>query len=156
VLSGVFSALWPSVHRFCFRYLGQDADADDAAQRALEKLFAQATDYDPTRPVMAWALTLALWECRTIRRRNSRHRIEPLDQRLQSSVLSPEQFLEGEQLKRALDAAISQLSSADQETLSLVLTTEGFGRFENDSRFRKRKQRAVARLKEMWRKLYGT
>lgn len=150
----VFRALWPSVHRFCRRYLGSDSDADDAAQHALEKLFAQAADYDETRPVIAWALTLALWECRTIRKRSARRKVEDLDPSLESRELSPEQLLEHEQLRWALDAAIEKLSPADQATLSQVLVAEGFGSFENDSRFRKRKQRAVIRLKEMWRKLY--
>jgi RNA polymerase sigma-70 factor (ECF subfamily) len=144
------------VRRFSLRYLGNEADADDAAQRALAKLFDQATDYDPSRSVMAWSLTLALWECRTIRRQNTRRKPETLEPALESAELTPEQALEREQLRIALDTAIEQLSLADRETLTQVLVAEGFGTYENDSRFRKRKQRAITRLREMWKRLYDT
>ena len=43
VFSSVFGALSPIVQRFCRRRLGDGPDAADAAQIALEKIFAQLT-----------------------------------------------------------------------------------------------------------------
>ena len=59
--SSVFSALWPELVTFAERALGKGPDADDAAQQALEKIFAQAADYDPGRSALAWALAITAW-----------------------------------------------------------------------------------------------
>lgn len=155
-ITPVFQGLWPSVYRFCRRYLGSDSDADDAAQRALEKLFDQSTDYDPSRSVVAWSLSIALFECRTLRRHSTRRRAQSIDQDFVSPLLSPEQAVEQGQLHAALDAAIEQLSAVDRETLEQVLCRQPLDPSLDDDRFRKRKQRALVRLKAIWRTLYGT
>ncbi|HVZ32397.1 MAG TPA: sigma factor, partial [Polyangiaceae bacterium] len=46
VFSRVFSQLWPPALRLCRSLLGNEADASDAAQEALEKVFSRASDYE--------------------------------------------------------------------------------------------------------------
>jgi RNA polymerase sigma-70 factor (ECF subfamily) len=152
----VFRALWPPVQRFCRRYLGADADADDAAQRALERVFAQAADYDPSRPALAWVLSVAHWECRTVRRRAGRRAAVGLPDTLQSAGPAPDEILEQAELSAALAAAIEQLPAADQAILATVLAADERGAAGDDATYRKRKQRAIHRLRETWRRLYGT
>src|ERR1017187_5865902 len=42
----LFRALWPVIQGCCKRALGDGADADDAAQQAMEKIFNEASRYD--------------------------------------------------------------------------------------------------------------
>jgi DNA-directed RNA polymerase specialized sigma24 family protein len=72
--SPVFERLWPPALRLCANMLKNDADAADAAQHAMEKILVRASDYDPSRPALPWALAIASWECRTILRRRFRRR----------------------------------------------------------------------------------
>jgi len=46
VFTAVFRALWPPTLRLCRTMLKNDADAADAAQEAMEKILARASDYD--------------------------------------------------------------------------------------------------------------
>src|SRR5882724_11718003 len=45
----VFRLLWPPTLRLCLSMLKNDADANDAAQQGMEKVFSRASDYDPSR-----------------------------------------------------------------------------------------------------------
>jgi DNA-directed RNA polymerase specialized sigma24 family protein len=65
-LDPLLVALWPRLRAFCAR-LVTPADADDATQEALVKLCARLATYDRSRDAVTWALTLAAWECRTVR-----------------------------------------------------------------------------------------
>jgi RNA polymerase sigma factor (sigma-70 family) len=155
-LSPAFQELWPKVQHFCQRMLGNPDDAADAAQRALEKVFAQIADYDANRSALAWTLTIAAWECRTIRRQSVRRKADAIPTDIRSHEPSPEQAMEQLQLQSALDTAIGQLSEMDQAVLRSVLQAEETGALPASSAFRKQKQRAMNRLKEAWRRLYDT
>ena len=73
----LFAELWPVVRRFCVNMMRADVDADDAAQEAMMKIFNRAAQYDPTRPVLPWALTISAWECRTLMQKRRRRREAP-------------------------------------------------------------------------------
>lgn len=151
----IFATLWPVVQRFCRRALANEADADDAAQVALQKLFGQASSYDRQTPAVAWALTIAAWECRTIRRRGQRARVVALDDAsgAPSSGPSPEELVVQRDLEAAVHAAFEQLAGADQEALRRALDeVRGVG----SALDRKRKQRALHRLRDVFRRIYGT
>jgi RNA polymerase sigma-70 factor (ECF subfamily) len=148
----LFTALWPSVHRFCLTLLVEEADADDAAQLVMEKLFVQAHRYNPEYPVMAWALSIARWECKTILRRRTRSRTGPL---FDTQTLSDQSNLaERSELQEALMWAISELSASDQKVILESFWTDELNP-TRDAAFRKRKQRAMERLRKVWRQLYG-
>src|SRR5689334_15512504 len=74
-----FDALRDRVHALARAQLGDGADADDAAQQAIVKVFASASRYDPARPAWPWIAAVTTWECRTVRKRRARRREESLD-----------------------------------------------------------------------------
>src|SRR5439155_23995820 len=67
----VFEALWPVLRRFAARHVRPE-DAEDAAQEALVKIFFRAAEFDPSRNALAWALGIAAFEIKTLRRRRMR------------------------------------------------------------------------------------
>src|SRR5262245_57886815 len=69
----VFTLLRPLLHRFAARHLRPE-DAEDAAQDVLVKIFSRASEFDPARSALAWALGIASYEIRTIRKRRMRRR----------------------------------------------------------------------------------
>jgi RNA polymerase sigma-70 factor (ECF subfamily) len=154
----LFRALWPVVHSYCQRALGNGADADDAAQQAMVKVFAEAVRYDRTRPALPWVVTIAVWECRSARRRRHRARTVSLDAVADapSAGVTAEEALIARDLLDGAQAALEHLSASDRDLLRLT--------FEQDTEaavgvsgatLRKRRQRALGRLREAWRRLYG-
>lgn len=153
----LFRVLWPLVQRFCHRALGESADADDAAQQTTEKIFVEAVRYDPTLPVVPWVLALAAWECRTIARRRTRAQTVPLDAAGDARVqdASPEDAAIERDLSNAARAALELLSPADREVLRATFEPTDHGSAAAGPTLRKRRERAIARLRETWSKLYG-
>lgn len=145
----VFEGLWPIMRAFCLRQLNRPADAEDAAQRALLRLFEQAADFDPQRSAVAWALTLAAWECRSVRRRIGRDRTTGADAgALQADPRpDPEQAAEAAQAVAQVEAALAELSPLDRETVRATLADEAPA--VPGATFRKRRQRALARLRAL-------
>jgi len=92
--------------------LKNEADAHDAAQLAMEKVLARASDYDTSRPAMPWALAIAAWECRTIMRKRGRRR-EVSEEAAEEPIDSGnEEALIQRNLTRAALDAMGQLSDA--------------------------------------------
>lgn len=152
----VFETLWPRVFGLCRATLGNDADAADAAQQAMMKLMERAADYDPSRPALPWALAIAAWECRSALRRRARSRevaSEPEGDRSSAPVGDPEsELVRRDLVRRALDA-MNELSDVDRATLAATFfdePTEVVG-----ATLRKRRERAIDRLRAAVRRLYG-
>lgn len=148
-----FRALWPRVHGLCVTLLGHPQDADDAAQQAMEKVLTRAAEYDPGRPALPWALGIAAWECRTLRRRKLRRR-EASEEILHdaASELDPDAELARGELGRLLHGAMGELSESDRDTLVRSYFQEAEGALSPT--IRKRKQRALERLRLAFRRLY--
>jgi RNA polymerase sigma-70 factor, ECF subfamily len=150
----VFERLWPPTLRFCASILKNDADAADAAQQAMEKILVRASDYDPKRAALPWALAIASWECRTILRRRTRRREAPGD--LVAEVV-PEGLVDDDYVRRELVAAaltaLGSMSETDQETLIATFREEAAS--VSGATLRKRRERAVRRLRDAFRRLYG-
>ena len=143
-----FDALWPLLRRFATRALASDADAEDAAQRALVKLFEQAAFFDPARDALGWVLTIVAFECRTARRARGRRREQPLDGvGLAAGGDSPEAIAVQRDLEDAARAALGELGDADAEAIGAMLA----GSRPEGATFRKRLQRALGRLRGAWR-----
>jgi RNA polymerase sigma-70 factor (ECF subfamily) len=148
-----FEALWPRVHALCRSLLKHHPDADDAAQQAMEKILTRASDYDRTRPALPWALSIAAWECRTLARKAQRRRevgpgelgCVPDDGRAE------EDFIRRELASAVLDA-MQGLSEADRTTLVQAFWEET--RHAASPALRKRRQRALDRLRAAFRRLY--
>lgn len=165
----VFSALWPLLRAYAARALGDGPDAEDVAQGALLKLFDQVGDYDPSRRALPWALAIVAWECRTVRRRRTRAK-ELLDPKgsedVGAGVASAEPSPEGAAIDRELVQlardALAELSVSDRQTLTLAFGdafAERAGASEpgvGAAALRKRKERAIERLRAAFRRLYGS
>jgi RNA polymerase sigma-70 factor, ECF subfamily len=151
VFTLVFNRLWGPTLRLCRSLLKNEADASDAAQDAMQKILQRAGDYDSSRPAMPWALAIAAWECRTLQRKRFRRR-EVLDDREHDR---PGEDEEGAFVKRDLAqaalAAVGELSETDQETLLATFADEA----PSGATFRKRRERALTRLRGSLRRLYG-
>ncbi|HWL88915.1 MAG TPA: sigma factor [Polyangiaceae bacterium] len=153
VFSLVFKRLWGPTHRLCNSMLKNEADASDAAQQAMQKILERASDYDPKRRAMPWALALAAWECRTLRRRRGRRREEPEDIAGETaSESSEEDFLQRDLAQAAL-VALGELSDVDRETLVATFWEEAAT--VSGATLRKRRERAIERLRGAFRRLYG-
>lgn len=149
-LESVYARLAPPLGRFCGKMLGHGADAEDAAQQALETLYGRAADYDPSRDALSWALTIAAWECRTIRRKRSRSRNAPLhEDSLRDAGADPERANGERELAHAVEAAVGELRDEDRAVLEQVLDDA-----RGDAAFRKRKQRMIDRLRAILRRTY--
>jgi RNA polymerase sigma-70 factor, ECF subfamily len=150
----VFQRLWPSVHRLCSSLTQNAADADDAAQQALEKIFTRASDYDPARAALPWALAITAWECRTLRRQRGRRRELPEEGNVErASDAALEEELTRRDLVAAALHAVAELSATDQETL--MATFEERAASVQGTTLRKRRERAITRLRDTFRRLYG-
>jgi len=145
-----FEALWPVLRSFSARALGNDADAEDAAQQALMKLYAQVNDFDSSRDSLAWVFAIVTYECRTIRRRKQRKR-EVMDESLaacEATDVSPEHVLIERDLEAAVLECLAELSGDDAPTILAGIAED---RPRADATFRKRLQRALGRLRLLWR-----
>ena len=146
---GVFRHLWPVVQSLAARYL-PPVDVDDVAQMALLKLFERASEFDPARDAVAWAVGLAMWEIRTCRRRAWRRRdkgdLEDAVE-LAGSDATPEERAIAADLAAAVGRTLATLSPEDRYALL---------QFARDERtigagYRKRLQRARERMRTAWR-----
>lgn len=153
VFADVFKRLWSPTQRLCMHLLQHDADASDAAQQAMQKILERASDYDARRPALPWALAVAAWECRTIRRRRGRRREAPMEAAGDLAGVDGEAELVDRALTRAALSALGELSDADRETL--LATFWGEPASTLGATFRKRRERALARLRNTFRRLYG-
>jgi RNA polymerase sigma-70 factor (ECF subfamily) len=154
----VFARLWPPIRRLCSSLLRNEADAADAAQEALQKILERApADYDRSRAALPWALAIAGWECRTLLRKRQRRREVP-EQERPESALDPEQSFVQQDLDRAALEALGSLSEPDRQTLIATFWAEAAAAPDAApaaATVRKRRQRALARLRDTFRRLYG-
>ena len=152
----VFRTLWPRVLAFCVHVLSGrtgHADSEDVAQRALLKVFERASEYDSSKPAISWVLAIAGWECRTALKSQSRRKESP-----QEAIASraderatPEECILHLDFLASLETILVELSPADRATLATAFEQESSESASGPS-FRKRKQRALERLRQAWRR----
>lgn len=154
----VFEALWPVLRAFAGRAVGP-ADGEDAAQAALLRVFSRASEFDPSRDALAWALGIAAFECRTLRKRRARRAARELPVAAAADWLapadvapSPEAALIERDLRAAVATVIGGLRPIDAET---ILALESGDRDVPGATFRKRLERAVSRFRSAWRDRHG-
>lgn len=154
VSAELFRTLWPPVRRLAGAMLGNDADADDAAQDAMVTIFARVADYDRRRPGLPWALAVAAWSCRTVRKRRVRRREDGLAAApVAVTEQRPDHDAEQRDLVDAAMAALSSLSDVDRETLVSTYWEEQAS--ASGATLRKRRERALDRLRGLFRRMYG-
>jgi len=114
---------------------------------------SSAAEYDPDRPALPWALAIAGWECRTILRKRSRRREVAEDLAPEPADGALEADAEQHMLVDSAVAAMGTLSESDQETL--VATFWEQGGLDGGATVRKRRERALRRLRHAFQRLYG-
>lgn len=145
----VFGALWPVLRKYCIKSLGNTADGEDAAQRALLKMLENAPAYDCSRSTLAWGLTFAYWECRT---EQTRQRRQPQRAEVElASLETPEQLALLKEQQELLDGVLAGLSSQERALVLKELVPELAG--TSPAATRKRRQRLLERLREALRLL---
>ncbi len=155
VFDDVYTKLWPIVNAFCGKTLGA-ADAEDAAQQALLKLFDRAAEFDRDRDALTWALSIAVWEVKTIRKRYQRSKTTLLDEQpLPAAIDDPEGLNAERQIVQAAQQILGQLSEQDQQTLLATFHEENTDAVAGAT-FRKRRERALSRLRAAWSKIYAS
>ncbi|MBN2196724.1 MAG: sigma-70 family RNA polymerase sigma factor [Polyangiaceae bacterium] len=149
----VFEELWEPTQRLCRSLLKNEADAADAAQEAMQKIFERASQYDPARPTMPWAMAIAAWECRTLARRRTRRReVDEADTPPREAENAEEDFVQRELCGVAL-RALGELSDLDRDTLVATFWEEAAS--VAGPTLRKRRERALDRLRKTFRRLYA-
>jgi RNA polymerase sigma-70 factor (ECF subfamily) len=150
---GVFERLQGPLNRLCLGFLGNEADAADATQEALQKVLERASDYDPARRALPWALALAGWECRTVARRRQRRREVPEAEAGVRPGADEEEAFAQRKLVEAAMAVMGTLSEQDRETLTATFWEEA-GPVAGAT-FRKRRERALTRLRQAFWRIHG-
>jgi len=154
-LRPVFDALHPLVLRWCRRMLRNDADAEDATQLALERLFFHISDFDVRGDALGWALAVATAECRTLARKRTRRR-ETSDAPLALLAIDgeTERAAVRDEMRGALGEVLGTMKPQDVQTL-LAWIEVAPRPVVPGATFRKRLERAIHRLRGVWRARYG-
>lgn len=148
----LFDLAWPTMQRVAGRMMSSAADADDAAQGALVKLFERASEFDPARDALAWIVGIVSYECLALRKKRARRR-EQDDARLDTlgaERAGADELLMARELEAIALAAIDELRPADRATIRAALFDDG-EREGKPATFRKRLERALGRLRAAWR-----
>lgn len=141
----VFDILWPIYRRYANQHL-VPADAEDAAQEALLKLFTRADEFDPSRDAAAFCMGVAFHEIRTWRRKRWRRRENDVEPERVSNPHEPEDAIAAREVDDMIEWGLSRLSPQDRETLTLYAHDERAVSVAAPA-FRKRVQRALDRMR---------
>jgi DNA-directed RNA polymerase specialized sigma24 family protein len=147
----LFDTLWPFLRAFARRMLGDAAEADDAAQQALLRGFARASEYEAGRDALPWIVAIAANACRTLRNRRSRRREDAI---AGVDRVAPAADLEAAQLEAAAVELMGELPAADLATCGPPGSATR-DRTSPTRRSAKRVQRATERLRDLWRTRHG-
>ncbi|MEZ4236671.1 MAG: sigma factor [Myxococcota bacterium] len=140
----MYEAAAPRVDGVCARILGPGPDAADAAQRTLLRVFEQVHRFDPTRgSAMAWILTTATLQARTVRRSRGRRAAREVEV---DALAFAAPLAERDDPRAELLALVALLDPADRETVLAAIGDRPRPQTAAAT-FRKRLQRALARLR---------
>ena len=149
----LFDGLWPALLSFTKRALPSSADAEDAAQQALLKVFARIVDFDRRRDGVSWAHGIAAFEVMTSKKQRLRRRESSLPApEVGAEIPTPEDVVVRSELADLLRDTLGTLSPVDQQVLTPFMEE---GEHSTGETNRKRRFRALSRLKDAWRKVYG-
>lgn len=148
----VFALAWPVLLSFASRVLGDPDEAEDAAQRAIMKLFAHASRFDPNRDALPWVVTFVANEVRTTVARRRRRPSVPLREELCDHEEPEARWVE-EQLLAAIRDVVGTMARPDQ--IALGMAVDDHDDEPAPATQRKRKQRALTRLRMAWRRIHG-
>jgi RNA polymerase sigma-70 factor (ECF subfamily) len=150
--------LWPVILAFTQRGLHHEQDAEDAAQEVFLRICSRISDFDRDRDGLSWAFGIASYEVMTHRRRQQRTRLtldEAQVERHIDPTESPEESVIQSDILAALTQATGVLSEEDRVALELAGAPHQLEFAVQGPTLRKRRQRALGRLRVIWRNLNG-
>jgi RNA polymerase sigma-70 factor (ECF subfamily) len=154
-MPGLVEQLWPVLLSYAERGLGEAQGAEDVAQEVLFRISSRISEFDHTRDPLSWAFGIATFEIMTQRKRRQRRRETLLGGSMpesQESAQSAEDAVMQVEVHAALNEALGQLSAEDIAHLGL---SEPLRTIPATPAMRKRRQRALERLRTIWRNIYG-
>ena len=155
-LEPLFAALWPLSMRYATKLLGDATLAEDCVQDALAALFGQLASYDRERDALTWTLTHVTWSARTSRRTRQRRREDAAHTEVSSGYVDGVSLVEKREIVRAAVIALEALPARDLDVIVASLTDDDELRAGlAPATFRKRLERALARLRSTWRSRHG-
>lgn len=145
--------LWPVLLAFAQRGVGNAMDAEDIAQEVFVRICARISEFDTTRGGVSWAFGIASYEILTHRKRAQRRReaagvdvsAHRDDAPTQEDVAAQREVIAG------LRELVGELSDEDRRALGLDQEESASATPAE----RKRKQRALAKLRMLWRRIHG-
>jgi DNA-directed RNA polymerase specialized sigma24 family protein len=136
----VYGAVAPRVDAVCARILGAGPDAEDAAQRALTRVFERVDTFDPARgSALGWILTTTALQARTVRRERGRRAAREV---AEVELATPC----ADDAREELLALIAPLDAVDRQTI-LAAIGDLPRPDAPPATFRKRLQRALDRVR---------
>ncbi len=151
----LFHALWPSAVSYASRMLGDRSAAEDCAQTALTRMFSHLDHFDPAGDALTWTLTHVMWECRTARKSRAR-RAEAPEATAPVEITDGRTTLEDRDQIRAALRELEQLEPRDIEVIAATLLDDDSLRERlTPATYRKRLERALARLRTAWKDRHG-
>jgi RNA polymerase sigma-70 factor, ECF subfamily len=147
--------LWPVLLSYAQRGLHDPQSAEDVAQEVLFRISARISELDRTRDPLSWAFGIATFEIMTQRKRRQRRRETLVGEAVPESdepAESAEDAVVQAEVQAALAEALGQLSPDDVAHLGLFELARVS---PATPAMRKRRQRALDRLRTIWRNIYG-
>lgn len=145
----VFGGLWGPLSDYVRRAVHDHPDAEDLAQQTLLNVFARISEFDTARDGVSWAFGIATFEIRTMRKKIHRRRETSIeDVAIADSRPLQEVTLIDNDLRELLVAVMGQLRQSDQEIL--LGGARGPSEEVSPAAWRKRRQRALERLRNLW------
>jgi RNA polymerase sigma-70 factor (ECF subfamily) len=148
--------LWPVILAFAERGMGQRADAEDVAQEVFLRICSRISDFNRDQDGLSWAFAIASYAMMSHRKKRQRNREVPDDSELanhRAGTGSPEDMAIQREIAAALTSIVGNLSHEDLDALGL--TGVALGKEVTAATLRKRRQRALLRVRAVWRKIYG-
>lgn len=147
--------LWPVLLSYAERGLRDSQAAEDVAQEVLFRISSRISELDRSRDPLSWAFGIATFEILSQRKRQHRRRETLVGEAVPESTAttpSVEDAVIQAELHAALADSLGHLSADDVEQLGLV---ESGRSAPATPAMRKRRQRALDRLRTIWRSIYG-
>lgn len=119
-VSAVYDRYFPEVFRYVRYRLGDESLAEDLASDVFIRLLeAVRAGRGPRENLRGWLLGTASHLVADHLRRRYRHSVEPLSESLASGIPAPAEYVEEQEHKRSLRAALLRLTAEQQHVLAL-------------------------------------
>ena len=119
----------PVARRAARLVLGNEEDADDAAQDGFLAAWRAIARYDPARPFRPWLMRIVVNAARDLRRRQMVRRTEELSPGLSASGGGPDRATERILLRERLDQALAALPERQRIAVTMF-DAEGYAHAE--------------------------